>query len=562
MKYRWLHISDLHSLCMGIKTRIFRDALIQEIEYLNRQMRFSFVLITGDISDKNMGYQEAKKFIHSIAETLVLPLEKIFIVPGNHDMDRENPTNREEIVHRCWELELLDGSEDEYVKYLIPGQQNFFEAYEDILGRKYPKNKLHYYQDFDENLSIIHLNTSWMCFDSKNESGKLHIGLNALYDCLSGDCVSSKAIKIAIGHHRLSDFNTITESHIKRIFQSKDIDLYLGGHCHESSVIYDPEINTEICSCRQARAEESTYPAGFIVGDINTDTDQSSFQFYSWHSKFAKWTYDYTVNSAKHGKYYLHGSKFTVEPIVNRNTIVDLKLFGFPLDYDEIMEIFGLKNSVIYKSSIRDIRPSSSEDWAECLRDLKNIYETVVKNAYGSVNIFPIALIPLLVSFGYLMQNNNQNVKIYQYYENQQKWVYDECDDNISIKIELERRGNKKLAFSLNISGEVKREDINQSLGLDYDLLSIGIDNPIPSVLNYREDVLRVKLAAKNELDKINGDYDEIHLFLAAPAGLCIEIGRIIRENMYPNTYIYNYVRSEEIKYTKVFNLMNIRGTE
>ncbi|WP_312199808.1 SAVED domain-containing protein [Anaerospora hongkongensis] len=559
MRYRWLHISDLHSICSGIRTAIMRDALIDEIKYLNEQSKFSFLLITGDISNKNQGYEEAKILINRVIDAMGLQSEKVFIVPGNHDVDRRIPPDRQQIVQEGWELALLDNQEDQLLKALLPGQSDFFCAYEDILGRKYPIGQIHFSHDVDENVSIIHLNTSWMCYDSENESGKLHLGLQNVYKCLHDKNLRSKAIKIAIGHHRISDFNKVVEGYLKSLFKTTDVDLYLGGHCHTSTVLYDPTINTEFCSCRQARAEDDGYPAGFIVGDIDTETDQSNFQFYNWDSDWARWTYDYTVNPAKHGKYYLRGEKFTKESEVNRNIIVDLKLFGVPLNYDSVMDTFKLYNAAIYKSSIRDIRPKSNKEWKSCLKDLKNIYEEIIKDSNNNIHIFPIASIPLLVAFGYFIQNDNPNIKIYQYYENECKWVLDELDETIKISSNIEINGSKKLAVTLNVSGTVGIMDVEAIMGKDYDLLSVGVDNPRLSLLNYQADVLRAKIVIKSEMDSLYDKYDEIHLFLAAPAGLCIEVGRIIRENMYPDTYIYNFERSSEPKYLKVFNLKQIR---
>ena len=96
MKYRWLHISDLHSMCRGIRTITMIEALIDELKFINDQSPFSFVLITGDISDKNNGYKEAKELIYKIVETIGLGMEKVFIVPGNHDLDRNIPKDRED----------------------------------------------------------------------------------------------------------------------------------------------------------------------------------------------------------------------------------------------------------------------------------------------------------------------------------------------------------------------------------------------------------------------------------------------------------------------------------
>lgn len=560
MRYRWLHLSDLHSISSGIKTAVMRESLIEELKDISKEHRFDFAVITGDISDKNTGYAEAQTLISKIIEAINVPLQKVFIVPGNHDLNRSVPVEREEIIKKAWEIELLDADEGRYYSDLNTAQSDFFETYENILGRKYPKERIHFTESLDDNISIIHLNTSWMCYDSENETGKLHIGLNGLFDCLSEPMLKSKPIKLAIGHHRLSDFNRVVESHVKSLFKTMDVDLYLGGHCHDATVVFDPSINTEFCSCRQGRAEDRSYPAGFIIGEINTETDQSHFQFYNWEVSLAKWTYDYTVNPAKHGKYYLRGEKFTKIPETNRNIIVDYKLYGISLDYDMIMKTFNIENSAIYRSSIQNIRPKSAEEWNACLNDVISIYESIIKNSSKAVHIFPIAAIPLLVAFGYLLQNDNPNINIYQYFENEDKWVYNEQDDNIKIVSALKVNSSKILAVAVNVSAGVDIRDIGSALNLEFDLLSIGVDNPRLSYLNYYADVQRIKKKLKNELDGIYSNYNEIHLFLAAPAGVCIEVGRIIRENMYPNTFVYNFQRvAEGNQYSRAFNLKAIR---
>lgn len=90
LKYRWLHISDLHSVCKGIRTKIMRDSLINELEYMYQQAPFTFILITGDISDKNNGYEEAKEFIHKTINVTGVNIDNVFIVPGNHDLDQQD----------------------------------------------------------------------------------------------------------------------------------------------------------------------------------------------------------------------------------------------------------------------------------------------------------------------------------------------------------------------------------------------------------------------------------------------------------------------------------------
>lgn len=554
MKYRWLHISDLHSLS-GIKTEIMRMALLKEIK---ENTPFSFILITGDLSDKNQGYSEAKELILGIAQILCLSQDKIYIVPGNHDVNRNVPLGR---VDRCKELWKFNNliEKDEIFEELIKGQADFFVSYKEITNKDYPKSAIHFCQKFDNNVAIIHLNTAWMCCDSDNESGKLHLGLKKLSKLFCDNPeLNSTPIKIAIGHHRLDDLNEMVRNNFRTLLNEYDIDLYLGGHCHESNVVYDPTISVEFCSCRQARAEDFNYPAGFIIGNIDTDTDQSYFEFYSWNTTLSKWTYDYTVNPAKHGKYYLNHSKYKKDS--SRKIIVDLKLMGGKLSTVEISNKFpNLAFSEIYKTSLVNVRPESTDEWNSCFDSVHSLFIQVIQNSHQDIHVFPLAPIPLLVYFGFLIQNNSSNVSIYQYYENANEWVLDEKSDDYEINEQKSLQNNRILAVSVSISAVVQEIDITSSLKVEFDLIAVSINEPALSKFNYKNDVENVKNIIKNHFDELHYNYEEIHLFLAAPAGLCIEIGRIIRKDMYPDTYVYQYNRRNEPKYTRIANLMELK---
>lgn len=559
MKYRWLHLSDLHSYCNEIKTKIMRDALIDEVEELNNEERFNFIIITGDISDKDSGYDLAEEFILELISRIEIDKEKVFIIPGNHDLNRNIPDDRGDIVKELWESGILD-EEKEFnnIKSLICAQNNFFNTYKNILGREYPKENIHFVEKVIEGANIIHLNTSWMCYDSRVEDGKICVGINSVYKCLEE--VNKEDFNIVIGHHRLEDLNQYERSNLKSIFKNKGIDMYLGGHCHQAIIKQDRIANMELCFCRQARAEFDDYPAGFIVGNIDVNNNQSYYLFYNWSTTFAKWMYDYSVEDAKHGKYYLKGDKYNKEKSKKRDTVIDFKLMGIPFNYEEIKNKYCLKNTLDYKFGHKNIYPKSDGDWKRYLKDLVIFYDSIIANiTTDNIHIFPVAQIPLLISLGYLMQNDSPNIKIYQYIENEGKWVLDEKDDNILVEDNFIDNSSNILAVTLQVSSKIEKEDINQVIEKDYDLLSFKVDNPKISYLNYRSDVLRVKSIVKNKLDIIYSKYKEIHLFVAAPAGVCIEIGRIIRDSMYPDTFIYNYNRSDEIHYKQICNLKSIR---
>ncbi|MDB8803647.1 SAVED domain-containing protein [Romboutsia sp. 1001216sp1] len=560
MKYRWLHLSDLHSYCTGIKTKIMRDDLIKEIEELDKEDKFDFIIITGDISDKNKGYDLAEEFISELIYRIGIHKNRVFIVPGNHDVNRDIPSNREDIVKTLWDGNIVDQVEENInISTLIDAQDNFFTTYKNILGREYPKDKVHFIEKVDEDINIIHLNTSWMCYDSKIEDGKICIGLNSVYNSLKD--INREAFNIAIGHHRLDDLNLQERNNLKSIFRTSGIDMYLGGHCHKAIVEHDRSVDMELCFCKQARAEADEYPAGFVVGNIDVNNNQSYYMFFNWSTKFAKWMYDYSVESAKHGKYYLRGEKYNKEKSKKVDTIIDFKLMGVPLDYEDIKNRYNLKNTSDYKFGHKNISPKSNDEWDKYLKELKTFYNSIISDIKDdNIHIFPIAQIPLLVALGYLMQNDSPNIKIYQYSENDMKWVFDERDDNIPMEESFINEDNNILAVAIEVSSEIKKEDISQVMKTNYDLLSFKVDNPRLGYLNYRNDVVKMKNMVKNKLDGIYGKYKEIHLFIAAPAGLCIEIGRVIRESMYPDTYIYNYNKNDEVHYTQICNLKKLKS--
>lgn len=92
-----LHISDIHfrsPQCLdpmqdpdfAIRTRMMRD-LMKQVELLGD---VGAILIGGDVAFKGAKdeYETAWKWILQLAQISGCPMERIFVVPGNHDVDR------------------------------------------------------------------------------------------------------------------------------------------------------------------------------------------------------------------------------------------------------------------------------------------------------------------------------------------------------------------------------------------------------------------------------------------------------------------------------------------
>lgn len=97
----WLHLSDLHFL----DRRAWRDSralnkLLEDLESrLKAGLRVDLVFCTGDIGFGETRaeplakqYADAKAFFDRVLEICKLGSDRLFLVPGNHDIDRTKGT--------------------------------------------------------------------------------------------------------------------------------------------------------------------------------------------------------------------------------------------------------------------------------------------------------------------------------------------------------------------------------------------------------------------------------------------------------------------------------------
>ena len=111
----WIHLSDLHAIGKGnITTELTIDMLLEDIKNETSKLGEKFgievdsidlMIFTGDVSfsGRNKEYQEAwENFFKPLLKTLNLKEDKVFIVPGNHDLYRgaANNEKRRELVDK------------------------------------------------------------------------------------------------------------------------------------------------------------------------------------------------------------------------------------------------------------------------------------------------------------------------------------------------------------------------------------------------------------------------------------------------------------------------------
>jgi len=92
----WLHLSDWHQKGKEFDRKVVSRAMLKDIRErtkINPNLeKIDFIIFSGDaaFSGKPEEYQAAKdQFFQPILDACGLDPKKLFIVPGNHDLDRD-----------------------------------------------------------------------------------------------------------------------------------------------------------------------------------------------------------------------------------------------------------------------------------------------------------------------------------------------------------------------------------------------------------------------------------------------------------------------------------------
>ncbi|GEM_PF-2279927 len=558
MKYRWVHLSDIHFAYKDYYSNRLREELFKRLKEISRQNKVNFLFITGDVTDKNADYtDDLYKFIDNLLNILRLDENHFFIVPGNHDLERCQ--SRELILQGIKEKkddDFVYNLKEDTVNMLISSQKKYFELYKKLKNEDYPIEKIHFIKEVD-GVNIVHLNTSWLC-GVDGEEGNLFIGADKLYDVLKIASISPERLNIAIGHHSFDCLHNKEQEQISSLFRSFYIDFYLSGHVHQSLIYYDYHIDTHFCVCRQMKSD-SYDSGGLAIGNIDTENGDNYIEFYTWKQK-GYWAPDTDIGSqASNGVYRINSPKFPSTKFKEKPIVVIHKAMNTPVNQEKLLNDMGFGNVPVYQYPFANVEINTKEEWMEHKENTEGFIKGIISRLENNiVHIFPLSQIPLLIYMGYLFQDDNNNIKIYQLDENGE-WVLDSNDANpIPLKSTFMKNNyeSKKLIAIIEVSSKINDSDINIYVNTtENSILRFTIDEPERFKVLYTTQVKEIKKEFRREMEKYINDYDEIHLFCAVPAALAIEIGRCILKSMWPKVFLYNYRRNNTPRYELAFNI-------
>ncbi len=369
----WLHLSDWHQRGKEFDRLVVRDALIEDIRNRERiapeLKRIDFIIMSGDVSfsGKSEEYEAAwENLFEPVLNVTDLRAERLFFVPGNHDLDRS-------------EFELLPGAilqpfkSNEQINEWLTNQKKRdrlltpFQAYKQFVARHTAQTD----PDYDSirklningiQVALLGLNSALMCGRNKNnrgevdDKGNITLGEPQIYKSLKQ--IKSAHIRIAVMHH---PFDWLAEFDRHRIDErlKKDFQFILYGHQHSPNFM----------SIQSAGGQYIIIPAGasydrrsadnlryanaynFVHLDIEIEKDknqvrgQGKVHLRRWFDERSKWNED--IVTADHGliEFECPPKKFTPlhiqEPSIPRDLETHYEMLSYFLTQGSVVPFLG-----------------------------------------------------------------------------------------------------------------------------------------------------------------------------------------------------------------------------
>ena len=239
----WLHISDFHFRAGDPYDRnVVLRALVEAVKRYRANGRSpDLIFATGDIANSGQvaEYELASAFFDKLLAAADLDKRRLFVVPGNHDVDRA----RGEALVRT-----LDTREkaDRYFSPATPmphirDKQGAFMSWHNRYFdgiRAMPDNStcgLGEVVDVrGQRIGILPINGAIFCQDD-DDHGKLFIGRRSLEAAAEQLGALGAELNVALVHHPLDWLSPVEGANIRSRIQCS-IDVLLRGHLHETDV--------------------------------------------------------------------------------------------------------------------------------------------------------------------------------------------------------------------------------------------------------------------------------------------------------------------------------------
>ena len=363
----WLHLSDLHiKVSDEYNRKIVLQKLIDDIkeQITQKQLQPDFALITGDVAFASAPdeYSMARQFLDDLIEATNLSKEHLFVIPGNHDINRKtitrgaasvvNDLNARDAVNEC-----LDSEEDKALVF------RKFQHYKDFINDYFEghisfNDEQYFYvkplELSDKRIAILGLNSAWAAGSHKEADGEVNdenyllVGERQVREAL--EKTKDVDIRIAALHHPFDWLKEFDANDVEPLLK-QDCDFILHGHLHRTGILQpiDPDSQTMVIAAGTCY-ESRDYPNMYNFVRLNFKTGEGTIYLRRYSdARGGFWTKDVmTYRNVSDGEYSFDlpaksqatpADENSSEAFVNQSFNLDeIKTLCFDLgvDYDDI----------------------------------------------------------------------------------------------------------------------------------------------------------------------------------------------------------------------------------
>lgn len=252
----WLLLSDLHFKSGEEFEEFNREVVLEALwEDINEQvaagLKPDFIIFSGDVAFHGRAeeYELAgERFFDPLLEITGLSKDRLFVVPGNHDVDWDEiyplivPGMRNLLINRDRVNQFLSSAQERdlaFCKFNAYAQfiNTYFEGTLTFSTTEYFYTHTIGVQGYE--VAILGLNSAWMSAYVKDDHGEvtdqgnLLIGERQLKEAL--DRVERADLRIAVLHHPIEWLHEIDRFGTQKQLSAR-CDLVLHGHWHRSQM--------------------------------------------------------------------------------------------------------------------------------------------------------------------------------------------------------------------------------------------------------------------------------------------------------------------------------------
>ncbi|HZF11210.1 MAG TPA: metallophosphoesterase [Thermoanaerobaculia bacterium] len=337
-RLRLLHVSDLHERGSREqepwrRRRVLGEAWDRNLAELLQDGPIDLVCFTGDAADWGLReeYEKAGEFLHALLERLHLTPDRLFVIPGNHDIERpvhEATWKRlREVGPQVDELGLARwlaggppplGVEAGWRDEILARQSGYRHWVREVLGRpeldpeRSPHGRLGYRATLEMPgwgfpIHLIGFDTAWLCGDD-HDAGKLRLTdsqVLSLTNDAQGDPLPG--LRLVLMHH---PFGELADGAACRRLLHGRADLVLRGHLHETEVEtwVDPDrkVRQLAAGCLYEGHRADCYPNACQVCTLTLDAQghvlQADLRFRSFAKRGHWFDDDSLYNDSRGGR--------------------------------------------------------------------------------------------------------------------------------------------------------------------------------------------------------------------------------------------------------------------